>query len=390
MKDKRLKLLFASDSFKGSLSSAETADILEKAAKEVYGSCDCSSISVADGGEGTVEAVVSAVNGRIISAPVHDPLMKPITASYGVIDGKKAVIEMASASGLPLVPVHLRNPMNTTTFGTGELILHAIDSGYTDISIAIGGSATNDGGMGCMRALGVRFLDSFGNELEGFGRDLEKVYDIDTSGIDKRLHDCRVTVMCDVKNPLCGDNGATNTFAEQKGADEQTRRRLESGMQIYREIIKRCTGVDCDAVEGAGAAGGLGAALMVFCNGEMRSGIDTVLDLINFDRRLEGVDLVVTGEGRADWQSAFGKVMSGVGMRAKKNGIPAVGLCGSLGKGAIDIFDFGIGSLMTTVNAPMTLDFALDNAEALYYEAAVRMFRLIQVGMRIGSKQNYK
>ena len=297
---------------------------------------------------------------------------------------------MASASGLPLVPVHLRNPLTTTTFGTGELILHAIDSGYTDISISIGGSATNDGGMGCMRALGVRFLDSFGNELEGFGRDLEKVYDIDTSGIDKRLHDCRVTVMCDVKNPLCGDNGATNTFAEQKGADVQTRRRLESGMQNYRDVIKRCTGVDCDAVEGAGAAGGLGAALMVFCNGAMRSGIDTVLDLINFDRRLEGVDLVVTGEGRADWQSAFGKVMSGVGMRAKKNGIPAVGLCGSLGKGAIDIFDFGIDSLMTTVNAPMTLDFALDNAEALYYEAAVRMFRLIQVGMRIGSKQNYK
>lgn len=390
MKYERLKLLFASDSFKGSLSSAETADILEKAAKEVFGSCNCSSVSVADGGEGTVEAVVSAVNGRIISAPVHDPLMKPITASYGVIDGKKAVIEMASASGLPLVPVHLRNPMNTTTFGTGELILHAIDSGYTDISIAIGGSATNDGGMGCMRALGVRFLDSFGNELEGFGRDLEKVYDIDTSGIDKRLHDCRVTVMCDVKNPLCGDNGATNTFAEQKGADVQTRRRLESGMQNYREIIKRCTGVDCDAVEGAGAAGGLGGALMVFCNGEMRSGIDTVLDLIDFDSRLEGVDLVVTGEGRADWQSAFGKVMSGVGMRAKKNGIPAVGLCGSLGKGAIDIFDFGIDSLITTVNAPMTLDFALDNAEALYYEAAVRMFRLIQVGMRIGSKQNYK
>ena len=390
MKDKRLKLLFASDSFKGSLSSAETAVILEKAAKEVFGSCNCSSVSVADGGEGTVEAVVSAVNGRIISAPVHDPLMKPITASYGVIDGNKAVIEMASASGLPLVPVHIRNPLNTTTFGTGELILHAIDSGYTDISIAIGGSATNDGGMGCMRALGVRFLDSFGNELEGFGRDLEKVYDIDTSGIDKRLHDCRVTVMCDVRNPLCGDNGATNTFAEQKGADEQTRRRLESGMQIYREIIKRCTGVDCDAVEGAGAAGGLGAALMVFCNGAMRSGIDTVLDLINFDRRLEGVDLVVTGEGRADWQSAFGKVMSGVGMRAKKNGIPAVGLCGSLGKGAMDICSFGIDSLMTTVNAPMTLDFALDNAEALYYEAAVRMFRLIQVGMRIGSKQNYK
>ena len=381
-----MKIVIAMDSFKGSLSSMEAGNAVCSGILRVYPDAKINVLPLADGGEGTVEAVVSAVNGRIISAPVHDPLMKPITASYGVIDGKKAVIEMASASGLPLVPVHLRNPMNTTTFGTGELILHAIDSGYTDISIAIGGSATNDGGMGCMRALGVRFLDSFGNELEGFGRDLEKVYDIDTSGIDKRLHDCRVTVMCDVKNPLCGDNGATNTFAEQKGADVQTRRRLESGMQNYREIIKRCTGVDCDAVEGAGAAGGLGGALMVFCNGEMRSGIDTVLDLIDFDSRLEGVDLVVTGEGRADWQSAFGKVMSGVGMRAKKNGIPAVGLCGSLGKGAMDICSFGIDSLMTTVNAPMTLDDALDNAEALYYEAAVRMFRLIQVGMRI----NYK
>ena len=381
----RLKLLFVSDSFKGSLTSEKTAVLLEKAAREVFGACDCSSVSVADGGEGTVDAVVSAKNGSIVKAPVHDPLMNPITASYGVFDGNKAVIEMAAASGLPLVPESLRNPLNTTTYGTGELILHALDNGCTDISVAIGGSATNDGGMGCMRALGVRFLDICGNELEGCGRDLEKVAHIEISGIDKRLKDCRITVMCDVKNPLCGENGAAYNFAEQKGADAETRERLEAGMINYRDIIRGKLGIDCDAVEGAGAAGGLGAALMVFCSGEMRSGIDTVLDLIGFDSRLDGVDLIVTGEGRADWQSCFGKVMSGVGLRAKAKGIPAVGLCGSLGKDAMDIRAYGIDSLMTTVNAPMTLNKALENAEALYYEAAVRLFGMIRVGLNIAA-----
>lgn len=378
-----MKFLFASDSFKGSLSSEQTSMLLEKAAFEVFGDCDCSSVAVADGGEGTVDAVVRAENGKIVTAEVHDPLMNRINAAYGVFDGSKAVIEMAAASGLPLVPKQLRNPLNTTTFGTGELILHALNNGYSDISVAIGGSATNDGGMGCMRALGVKFLDLRGHELQGYGSELEKVARIDVSGIDKRLSESKITVMCDVKNPLCGENGAAYNFAAQKGATEDIIKQLETGMVNFRDIIKREFGIDCDKVEGAGAAGGLGAALKVFCGGEMKSGIETVLDLIHFESRLDGVGLVVTGEGQTDWQSCFGKVMSGVGIRAKAKGVPVVGLCGSLGRGAMDIFDFGINSLMTTVNAPMTLEYAINNAEQLYYNASVRMFRLIKIGMDI-------
>lgn len=378
-----MKLLFASDAFKGSLTSEQTAKLLEKAAHEVFESCVCDSVTVADGGEGTVDAVIAAENGKKVFAEVHDPLLNPVRACYGVLDSGRAVIEMAAASGLPLVPSHLRNPEKTSAFGTGELILHALHSGYTDLTIAIGGSATNDGGMGCMRALGMKFFDKDGNELLGCGGDLEKVASIDSGRLPQTLKNCHITVMCDVKNPLCGKNGATRTFAAQKGADNDMINRLEAGMAHYRDVIKESFGVDCDAVEGAGAAGGLGAALKVFCGGEMKSGIEAVLDLIHFDKRLEGVDLVVTGEGRTDWQSCFGKVMSGVGLHAKARGIPVVGLSGSLGKGAQDICRYGIDSLMTTVNSPMTLEEALQNAEALYYEAALNLFSMIKVGMKL-------
>ncbi|MBQ7680969.1 MAG: glycerate kinase [Oscillibacter sp.] len=309
-----------------------------------------------------------------------------VEAGYGVLPGGRAVIEMAAASGLPLVPEAERNPLNTTTYGTGELILDALKRGYLDISIAIGGTATNDGGMGCAKALGVRFLDADGAELDGYGRDLPRVARIDTSGLDARLKDAVITVMCDVTNPLCGEHGATYTFGAQKGATPEIQKQLEAGMCNYRDVIRRDFGIDCDAVEGAGAAGGLGAALKVFLNGNMRSGIETVLELIHFDDRLEGVDLVVTGEGRTDWQSCFGKVMQGIGLHAKAKGIPVVGLSGSLGRDALDITAHGVESLMTTVNAPMPLQSALDNAETLYYEGAVRMFRFIRVGMSIAGK----
>ncbi|MBO7387718.1 MAG: glycerate kinase, partial [Lachnospiraceae bacterium] len=284
---------------------------------------------------------------------------------------------------LPLVPVDKRNPMNTTTFGTGELILDALDKGYRDISIAIGGSATNDGGMGCARALGVRFLDASGEELDGFGKDLLSLKSIDASGLDKRIKECKITVMCDVTNPLCGKDGATWTFGAQKGATKEIQEKLEEGMCAYRDLIKKDFGIDCDTIRGAGAAGGLGAALCVFLGGSMKSGIDTVLDLIRFDERLDGVDLVVTGEGRTDWQSCFGKVMQGVGERAKAKGIPVLGLSGSLGKNALDICEHGVSSLMTTVNSPMTLEEAIENAETLYYEGALRMFKFVKAGMEL-------
>ena len=378
-----MKFLFASDSFKGTLSSEQTVELLAKAAKEVFGDIEYSGVPVADGGEGTTDAVIAAENGEKITVNVHGPLMEERQAYYGRLDDHRAVLEMAAASGLPLVPEDKKNPLYTTSYGTGELIRHALDSGFTDISIAIGGSATNDGGMGCVRALGVRFLDSDGNELEGRGEDLEKICTIDASGLDARIKDTKITVMCDVTNPLCGKDGATYTFGAQKGATPEIQDRLEKGMCNYRDAIIRQFGVNPDEIKGTGAAGGLGAALLVFLGGEMRSGIDTVLDLIDFNRRLEGVDLVVTGEGRTDWQSCFGKVMQGVGQRSKAKNVPAVGLCGSLGKGADQIFEHGIVSLMTTVDSPMPLEEALNRAEELYYLGAIRMFRFIKAGMSI-------
>ena len=368
-----MKFLFASDSFKGSLTSSRITELLTEAANEVFAGCECVGLPVADGGEGTVTAVVNASGGSIVSAAVHDPLMNEITAQYGVFEDK-AVIEMAAASGLPLVPEKLRDPLNTSTFGTGELIRNALDRGCRDISAAIGGSATNDGGMGCMRALGVRFLDDKGSELSGVGSDLTHVSRIDISGIDKRIFECRFTVMCDVTNPLCGKNGATYTFARQKGADYKTLEILEHGMQNYRDVIKRQFTIDCDTISGAGAAGGLGAALYVFCKGKMKSGIDTVLDLIGFDERLDGVDMIITGEGRADSQSVCGKVMQGVGLRAKAHGIPVTALCGSIGEGADALYGCGITSLLTIMEDGMTVEYAMANAEKLYYDAAVRMF----------------
>jgi len=378
-----MKFLFASDSFKGTLSSEQTIRLLAKAAKEVFGDVEYSGVPVADGGEGTTEAVVVAEQGSWIETEVYGPLMERTTARYGRLDDRRAVIEMAAASGLPMVPMEKRNPLYTTSYGTGELIRHALDQGFTDISIAIGGSATNDGGMGCACALGVRFLDSENKELEGRGENLEKVCTIDVSRLDSRVKDAKITVMCDVTNPLCGENGATYTFGAQKGATPDIQKRLEAGMVNYRDVIRRQFNVDPDAIKGAGAAGGLGTALMVFLGGEMKSGIDTVLDLIDFDNRLEGVDLVVTGEGRTDWQSCFGKVMQGVGERARAKGVAAVGLSGSLGRDAAQIFDHGIESLMTTVDAPMPLEEALERAEELYYLGAVRMFRFIRTGMNM-------
>ncbi len=378
-----MNLLFTSDSFKGTLTSAQTIDLLTKAAKEVFGDCTCSGVPVADGGEGTTDAVIQAAGGEKVDVDVHGPLMEPVKAYYGKLDEKRAVMEMAVASGLPMVPEDKRDPRNTTTYGTGELIREMLNQGFTDISIALGGSATNDGGMGAMRALGVKFLDADGKELMGCGADLGKVAHIDASGLEGRVKDTKFTIMCDVTNPLCGPDGATYTFGKQKGGTPEILDELEAGMEHYRDVIKEEFGTNADAIPGSGAAGGLGAAFSVFLHGEMKSGIETVLDLIDFDERLDGVDLVVTGEGQTDWQSCFGKVMQGVGCRCKAKGVPAVALVGSLGKGAEDIYAYGISSLMTTVDAVMPLEEVLDRAEELYHRGAVRMFRFIKTGMEM-------
>ena len=284
-----MKFLFASDSFKGTLSSRRTAELLTQAAEEIFPGCECAGLEVADGGEGTTEAVLSAVDGRRIPVSVKGPLWEQREAFYGALDENRAVMEMAEASGLPLVPKELRDPRNTTTFGTGEMIRDAIDRGFRDISIAIGGSATNDGGIGCMRALGVRFLDESGQELRGCGADLIKIRTIDCSGLDTRIKERKVrfTVMCDVKNPLCGADGAAYTFGKQKGGTPEMLDELEAGMQNYRDLLLQEFGVNMDEVPGAGAAGGLGAALTAFLNAELKSGIETVLDLIGFEEKLQ-------------------------------------------------------------------------------------------------------
>ena len=378
-----MKFLFASDSFKGSLSSVEIVGILTEEAKGIFPDCECSGVSVADGGEGTIEAVIEAMNGQIRTVLVHGPLMEETTADYGVFEGSHAVIEMAKASGLPMVPAEKRNPLYTTTYGTGELIKAALDEGYRKIAIAIGGSATNDGGMGAMTALGVKFLDKAGKQLTGFGKDLGEVDSIDVSGLHPAVKETEFTVMCDVTNPLTGQNGATYTFGKQKGGTPEILEQLERNMKSYAGKLLELTGIDVDQIKGTGAAGGLGAALNVFLNANMKSGIETVLDLIQFDTLLVGVDLVVTGEGRMDWQSAFGKVPSGIGMRCKEKGIPAVAIVGGMGEGAEKIFEYGIESITTTIQGAMPIEEAMERSVELYRGAAKRTFRMLRAGMSL-------
>ena len=378
-----MKLLFASDSFKGTLSSEQIIRLLTESANRVFPGCETKGVPIADGGEGTVDAVIAVTGGEMRKVPVHGPLMEETEATYGVFHGDSAIIEMAAASGLPMVPAEKRNPLNTTTFGTGELIRDALDNGYRKLSIAIGGSATNDGGMGAMRALGIRFLDAAGNELEGVGADLEKVADIDVSGLHPAIAEAEITVMCDVTNPLTGPDGATYTFGKQKGGTPEILDRLEAGMKNYASVMREKLGMDVEMNAGAGAAGGLGAALCGYLHANLKSGIDTVLDLIDFDGLLEGVDMVVTGEGRIDWQSAFGKVPSGVGLRCKAKNIPAVAIVGGMGNGAEKIYEFGVESIIPTINGAMAIEEALDRAEELYANAADRLFRMVKVGMTI-------
>lgn len=378
-----MKLVFASDSFKGSLSSEETIRLLTRAAHEVFGSCECLGTAIADGGEGTAEAVIAARAGHKIKLQVQGPLLTPIDSFYGHLNEEQAILEMAAASGLPLVPDALRDPRKTSSYGTGELIRNALERGYTDITIAIGGSATNDGGTGCMRALGVRFLDAQGQELAGRGEDLARIAAIDCSGLHPAAASAHFTVMCDVNNPLCGPTGATYTFGRQKGGTPEILDELEAGMQHYREKLIEFMHCDPNEIPGSGAAGGLGAALCVFLNAELKSGIETVLQLIDFDALIEDADLVVTGEGRTDWQSCYGKVLYGVGQHCAARNIPVLALSGGLGEGAEKILEYGISSLMTTVNGIMPLEEAIANAESLYYQAAIRMFSMVNIGRKM-------
>ena len=380
-----MKILLAPDSFKGTMTSMEIISFLEEAATLHFDPLEIVKLPLADGGEGTVDTLLFIKGGKYEWAEVTGPLGEKVKAKYGIIEDKTAVIEMAQASGLPLIDRKDRNPLLTTTYGTGELIKDAIEKGIRNFIIGIGGSATNDGGIGALQALGVKFLDEKGNEIGFGGKELGKIKHIELENIDRRIKESNFIVMCDVDNPLTGDRGASFVFGPQKGATKEMLEILENGMRNYAEVIRNELGINVNEIPGAGAAGGLGAALHCFLGAQLKPGIDTILDFANFDEMLKGVDFVVTGEGKMDKQSIFGKAPSGIAKRCRKYGTKAVAIVGSMGEGAEEIYKYGIESIMPTVNKEMSLDEALSRAKELLAGAADRMFRFIKVGMEIKS-----
>lgn len=325
------RITIAIDSFKGSLSSSEVADACEAGVREHLPHCRVQKVIIADGGEGTVEALTETLRGDYIEVLVADPLGRPTVARYGVIDGgTTAVMEMAAASGLTLLTAEERNPLLTSTFGTGQMIADALDRGCRKFLIGIGGSATNDGGTGMLRALGFRFLDAAERELTGGGEILEQIAHIDATNARKELSECEFIVACDVTNPLYGPTGAAYVFAPQKGADEAMVEQLDRGLRTYARAIERHNGVAIDEVAGAGAAGGLGGGFKALLGARLERGIDMILSAMHFDQIIEGSDLIITGEGRIDHQTMMGKAPSGVLRAASKQGIPTVAIGGAV------------------------------------------------------------
>ena len=335
---------------------------------------------MADGGEGTVEAMVRATGGRFITNRVCGPVGVKVQARYGILgDGKTAVIEMASASGLPLVKPQERNPMRTTTFGTGELIRSALDQGVKRIVIGIGGSATVDGGAGAMQALGARLLDGNGKALRLGGGALNDLAAVDMSGFDPRAGDMEILVACDVDNPLTGPKGAAVVYGPQKGATDEMLPRLDANLKHYAEVLKTALGVDVDQAAGAGAAGGLGAGLMAFCGAKLQSGSKLVADAIGLDQRLAGSALCVTGEGQLDGSSRFGKVCFRVAEVASRHNVPTIALVGSIGAEAETTVP-PISAFFSIVNRAMDLKTAFHEADHLLEQLAEQVARTLQAG----------
>lgn len=375
-----LHLLFACDSFKGTISSARAGELLTESATRILPGATCHTLQVADGGEGTVAAVAAAAGGELVTTRVSGPVGEPVDAAYALLPGGRAVIEMAAASGITLVSGADKNPLLTSTYGTGQQVLEALGRGALDITLALGGSATNDGGMGMARALGVRLLDAEGAELAGRGADLGRVASIDVSGLDPRVRQARFHVMCDVDNPLLGERGATRVFGPQKGGTAEALDQLEAGMTRYAQLLAGVTGRDVASVPGAGAAGGMGAGCMAFLGAELVPGIEQVLDLVDFDAMVAETDLVVTGEGHADAQSAHGKVVSGVAARCRRAGVPCVAVVGGMSADATELLGCGVDALVPTVIDSGPLEVALARAEQNFSLAADRIFSLVGIG----------
>ena len=350
------RFVLAPDSFKGTLTSGEVCGILREEILRARPDAEVISIPVADGGEGSVDAFLTAVGGRRVEVPCHGPHMEEITAFYGLLPDGTAVVEMAAAAGLPLVGNRLE-PDTATTYGVGELLAHAADSGASRIVLGLGGSATNDGGCGAAAALGVRFFDVDGAAFVPVGGTLGQIARIDVSGL-RRLPE--ITVMCDIDNPLCGPTGASAVFGPQKGADPDMVEQLDGGLEHLAHQMRRDLGTDVAELPGAGAAGGMGAGAVAFLSGCLRPGIETVLDIVDFDRLVRGARLVITGEGRLDGQSLRGKVVAGVARHASAAGVPTVAIVGAVGEGADGIYDLGVCGVFTTNHAPLPFEVVRD------------------------------
>lgn len=355
------KIVLAPDSFKESMTAKTVCESLEKGITKILPHVSCIHVPMADGGEGTMQSLVDATGGKIYEAKVKGPLGNPVTAQYGISgSGDMGVIEMASASGLHLVPMENRNPCLTTTYGTGELIKACLNHGVKKLLIGIGGSATNDGGAGMLQALGGKLLDANGKDLSFGGLALKDLHKIDLSDVDIRLRDVDIDVACDVDNPLIGEKGASKVFGPQKGANEEQVELLEAALSHYGDIIENQLEIDVKNFSGAGAAGGLGAGLMVFLNGKLKKGIDLVIDYVKLEENIAEADLVITGEGSLDSQTFHGKTPLGVSKLAKKYNVPVIGIAGRLGDGIEGLYDEGFTAIFSIVDGVISLDEALD------------------------------
>ncbi|MCJ7842159.1 glycerate kinase [Lederbergia sp. NSJ-179] len=371
-----MKIVIAPDSFKGSVSAKEAAISIERGIKKAFPDAETVLVPVADGGEGTMENLVAATNGQEIEITVTGPLGQPVQAQFGVLgDRQTCVIEMASASGLHTIASSERNPLKTTTYGTGELIKKALDLGYRHFVLALGGSATNDGGAGMLQALGLQLLDVEGNEIGFGGGELCHIDRVITDRLDERIKESHFLIASDVDNPFIGENGASHVFGPQKGATPEMVEILDQNLSHWADLIERTTGIRIHDRPGAGAAGGIGGAFQAFFPSEMKRGIDVVLEFTKLEEKLAGADLVLTGEGQVDFQTAFGKTPMGVAEMAKKQYIPTIIVAGSVGENIETLYPYGVIGIYSMVNGPMSLEVAMEKAEILLAKTAEQICR---------------
>lgn len=384
-----MRILIAIDSFKGSATAVQAAGWVSEGIKRVWPEAEIKEIPIADGGEGVIEAVYHAVGGGITEVEIKGPMGEPIWASYLRLEDGTAVIETAKACGLTLVKEEERNPLTASTYGVGQLILDALDHGADKMLIGIGGSATNDGGAGLAKALGVRFFDKDNKELGEGGAELLRLDRIDLSGLEPRLKDCNIILASDVTNALCGKDGASAVYGPQKGATEDMIQLLDQSLFHYASMIEKALGLTISKISGSGAAGGMGAGLMAFCNAKGCSGIETMLDVVQFDKYVKRADLVITGEGNIDAQTARGKVPVGVARRAKMVGnIPVIAVVGGIGDGAELVYEMGIDAIVPIVDRPMSLETSINNTERLLMAAGERAARILMVGRSLCVERN--